>query len=79
MVQPSSTNGQKDAIVWGVVRLNGDILGVEVLSIEGEQAKVRALPKVIDGKKLQPQFPFEGKRSTTSISKKELFHVKIFQ
>jgi SWIM zinc finger len=78
-VQPSSTNEQKDAIVWGVVRLNGEILGVEVISIEGEQAKVRALPKVIDGKKLQPQFPFEGKHSTASIPKKELFHVKIFQ
>jgi hypothetical protein len=37
------------------------------------------LPKIIEGKKLQPQFPFEGKHTTATFPKQELFHVKVFQ
>ncbi len=69
----------KDSIIWAAIRLNGKILGVEVVSLGGETATIRALPQVIDGKKLQPQFPFDGKRATTTIPQKELFHVKVFQ
>ena len=68
-----------EQIVWGVIRMNGEYLGVEIVNLAGEQATVRALPKIIDGKKLQPQFPFDGKRNTTTLPKKDLFHVKVFQ
>ena len=78
-LQPSNPVTSKESIIWGVIRLNGELLGVEVLSIADEEATVRALPKIIDGKKLEPRFPFEGKHNTTSIPTKELFHVKIFQ
>jgi len=50
----------QDSIVWGVIRHNGNILGVEVLCIKGEDVTIRALPKVTKGNKLQPQFPFDG-------------------
>ena len=69
----------KEAIVWAAIRLNGQILGVEVVSLGGETATIRALPKIVEGKKLQPQFPFEGKRAVAVIPQKELFHVKVFQ
>ncbi len=77
--QSNIPSPDKDAIIWAAIRLNGKILGVEIVSLVGETATIRALPQVIDGKKLQPQFPFEGKRATTTIPQKELFHVKVFQ
>ena len=66
-------------VIWGLFKHNGDVLGVEILSLDGEMATVRALPKIIGGKKLQSQFPFEGKCCTTTIPKEELFHVKVFR
>jgi len=74
---PSTTT--TDAIIWGVLKHGGQWLGVEILAMEGDNATIRALPQIINGKKLQPQFPFEGKRCTTTIPKKHIFHVKIFQ
>jgi len=68
----------KDSIIWGVIKHGGQWLGVEVLALEDDNATIRALP-IIAGKKLQPQFPFEGKRCTITIPKRHLFHVKIFQ
>lgn len=73
---PSPSN---NGVIWGVIKHQGQLLGVEVLALDGDSATIRALPKIIDGKKLQPQFPFDGKRATTTIPKKQLFHVKIFQ
>jgi hypothetical protein len=71
---------KKDAIVWGTLRLNGQLLGVELLNmIEGDKVVVRALPKVIEGNKLRPQFPFSGQCCTTTVRKDELFNVKVFQ
>ena len=67
------------AIIWGVIRLDGQLLGVELLDIGEENVTIRALPKIIEGNKLQPQFPFPGKRSTTTVPKKEISHVKVFQ
>jgi hypothetical protein len=69
-----------ESIIWAVIKHNGDILGVEVLNIDDENVTVRALPAIKDGKKLQPQFPFEGGKSSLDIVPKEsLFHVKVFQ
>ena len=76
---PTSVPKPKDSVIWAAIWHQGKWLGVEVLAMEGEKATIRALPKIIEGRKLQPQFPFEGKHSTTTVSKKELFHVKIFQ
>lgn len=69
---------ENNAVIWGVVRLNGQFVGVEVVELQGNTATIRALPRIIDGKKLQPQFPFEDK-NTTTIPRQELFHVKVFQ
>jgi hypothetical protein len=72
---------QKDnVVIWGAIKHNGQWLGVEILALDDDKATIRALPKIVsDGRKLQPQFPFEGKRCTTTIPKKDIFHVKIFQ
>jgi hypothetical protein len=77
--QAPAEQAKKEAVIWGVIRLDGKFLGVEVLSIEDQSATVRALPTIIEGKKLQPQFPFECHRNATTIPRKELFHVKVFQ
>jgi hypothetical protein len=69
----------KEHVIWGVIKLNGGYLGVELLDIQDDTVTVRALPKVIDGKKLLPQFPFEGKHMTATLAKEDVFHVKVFQ
>lgn len=74
---PDKPHGE--SIIWAAIRHNGVTLGVEVLNLGDEMATVRALPVIKDDKKLQPQFPFEGKTSLTVVPKKELFHVRIFQ
>jgi hypothetical protein len=64
---------------YGVIfKFNGSNLGVEVLNIEGNQATVRALPVVIDGRKLEPQFPFEGRKVVITVPKRYLCHYKVF-
>jgi hypothetical protein len=75
----TSVPAQKDSVIWGAIKHEGQWLGVEILALEEDNATIRALPKIIEGKKLQPQFPFEGKRCTITIPKKQLFHVTIFQ
>ena len=70
---------KEDATVWGVIQLDGAFLGVEVLSITKDDVTVRALPKIVDGKKLQPQFPFASRLSITKVRKDEISHVKVFQ
>jgi len=67
------------AFIWGVIRHEGQLLGVELLDIGEDSVTVRALPKIVEGNKLQPQFPFPGKRSTATVPKKEISHVKVFQ
>ena len=69
-----------ETIIWAVIKHNGEILGVEVLNLDEEQATIRALPTIKDGKKLQPRFPFaDGKSSLDIVPKESLFHVKIFK
>ena len=75
----TSLEATHNAVIWGVIKHQGKWLGVEVLAMQDEKATIRALPKIIAGNKLQPQFPFEGKRCTTTIPKNHIFHVKIFQ
>ena len=77
----SETNNlvKNDSVIWGVIKHEGQWLGVEILTLDEDNATIRALPKIIEGKKLQPQFPFQGKRCTITLPKKHIFHVKIFQ
>ena len=78
-IPETSLETTNNAVIWGVIKHQGQWLGVEVLAMQDEKATIRALPKIIAGNKLQPQFPFEGKRCTITIPKKHIFHVKIFQ
>ena len=71
---------KEDPVIWAVVIQDGKLVGVEVMSFEGDLATVRALPIVKDRKKLQPYFPFnEGKSRMAILDKKSLTHVKIFR
>ena len=77
--QPSSSP-KENTVIWAVVVQDGKLIGVEVLNFEGDLATVRALPIIKDGKKLQPQFPFNERKSRTAVlDKKSLTHVKIFR
>ena len=78
-LQEARYDPQKEHVIWAIVRHNGSVHCVEVLYFDGNNASVRALPKIIDGKKLQPQFPFPGGSSTMTVSKTNLFYVKVFQ
>jgi hypothetical protein len=69
----------KESIIWGVIRHQEEWLGVEVLSTQDDQATVRALPRIVDGKKLQPRFPFEGNHSVTVVPWNTIAHIKVFQ
>jgi len=78
-VEAAAPTPQGESIIWAAIRHNGSVLGVEVMNLDGEMATVRALPVIKDDKKLQPQFPFEGKTSLAVVPKKDLFHVRVFQ
>ena len=78
-ITPLPPTPQGESIIWAAMRYNDVVLGVEVMNLDGEMATVRALPVIKDDKKLQPQFPFEGKTSLAIVPKKHLFHVRIFQ
>ena len=69
----------RESIIWGVIRHQDEWLGVEVLSTQDDRATVRALPKIVDGKKLQPRFPFEGNHSVTVVPWNTISHIKVFQ
>lgn len=68
-----------DTVIWGMISLEGAPLGVEVLAIQEDGVTVRALPKIVEGRKLQPQFPFTGRRCVAKVRKDKLSHVKIFR
>jgi len=69
----------KESIIWGVIRHQDEWLEVEVLSNQDGQATVRALPQIVDGKKLQSRFPFEGNHSVTIVPWNTISHIKVFQ
>ncbi len=68
----------REAIIYAVLSLDGQPLEVEILSIEGEVALVRALPRIQDGC-LIPQFPFPEKQSAAQVIAKSLSNVRIYR
>jgi hypothetical protein len=72
------TNGS-EAIIWACVHLDGKIIGVEVLGLEGDLVRIQALPAITDAGKLQPQFPFPSGNCTQLVQAGELFHVNVYR
>ena len=68
----------REAIIYASLVVDGQIIQVEVLDIEGEVALVRALPKLKDGN-LVPQFPFPDKKSFAKVIAKSLTEVRIYR
>ena len=67
-----------EAIVYATLRHDGQSLPVEVVSIQGEIALVRALPR-LEGEKLIPQFPFEGKASSAQVLSRSLTDITFYR
>lgn len=65
------------AIIYACLPLNGAELEVEVISLEGEAAFVRALPALKDGK-LIPQFPFAEHKSCAQVLARSLKEITIY-
>jgi hypothetical protein len=68
----------REAVIYAVLEVDGEMLQVELLSLEGEVALVRALPRLKDGQ-LIPQFPFPERKSCTQVIAKSLSEVKIYR
>jgi hypothetical protein len=67
----------RQAIVYASILDEGEDLPVEVVSIEGDGACVRALPKMKEDK-LVPQFPFEGRVACAKVLAQSLFNIRIY-
>jgi hypothetical protein len=67
------------AIIWACFRLDGKVIGVEVLGIENDLVWIQALPVVKDGGKLEPQFPFPDGSCNQQVKASELEHIHIYQ
>jgi hypothetical protein len=57
----------REAIIYARIPHGGDHLNVEIISLNGETATVRALPIIKDGTQIVPQFPFQDGQSSASI------------
>lgn len=57
----------REAIIYASIPHGGDHLNVEIISLNGETATVRALPLIKDGMQIVPQFPFQDGQSSVSI------------
>ena len=69
----------REAIVYATIKRKDEPLNVEVISIEGGAAVVRALPLIRNGNTLVPQFPFEGDRAITQVLAKSLMDIQIYR
>jgi hypothetical protein len=68
----------REAIIYATLQHDDQPVSVEVISLEGESAMVRALPVFKDGK-LIPQFPFEGRQSCAQVLAKSLTSLTIYR
>lgn len=68
----------KESIIYARLPLDGEMLPVEVINLEGEVALVRALPRIQD-EQLIPQFPFPEKQSAALVLAKSLTEVQIYR
>ncbi len=78
MVLEARSQLLRDAIIYAKLPLDGQMLLVEIIQIEGEMALIRALPQLKDGQ-LIPQFPFAEKQSAALVLAKSLVDVKIYR
>ena len=67
-----------ETIIYAKLPLDGQLLPVEIILIEGEMALIRALPQFKDGQ-LIPQFPFPEKQSAALVLAKSLIEVRIYR
>jgi hypothetical protein len=70
---------QGQAVIWGCISINGEKIGVELLSIENDMIWIQALPVVNKDGKLEPQFPFEDGRCNQQVKASELEHIHIYE
>ena len=69
----------REAIIYATIKHKDKPLIVEVISIDGGAAVVRALPRIRNGNSLVPQFPFEGDRAITQVLAKSLMDIRIYR
>ena len=69
----------REAIIYATIKHNDEPLNVEVISIDGGAAVVRALPRIRNGNTLVPQFPFEGDRAITQVLAKSMMDIQIYR
>ena len=69
----------REAIIYATIKHKDEPLNVEVISIEGGTAVVRALPLIRNGNTLIPQFPFEGDRAITQVLAKSMMDIQIYR
>ena len=70
----------REAIIYAMLPQNGDLMAVEVISIEGDTALVRALPRLDPEKGPVPQFPFaEGQSSAMVVLARSLRDIQIYR
>jgi hypothetical protein len=67
-----------EAVIYATLQQNGSAVYVEVISLEGESAVVRALPIFKDGKPV-PQFPFDDRKSCQQVLAKSLMDITIYR
>ena len=68
----------REAVIYGVLQVDGESVRVEIVALEGEVALVRALPTIKDGV-LIPQFPFSERKSSAQVLAQSLTEVKIYR
>ena len=69
----------REAIIYATIKHKDIPLDVEVISIEGDTAVVRALPLIQNGNTLVPQFPFVGDHAITQVLAKSLMDIQIYR
>ena len=79
MVLNARSETLREAIIYATMQHKGERLSIEVISMEGDSAVVRALPLIQNGETLVPQFPFEGNRAITEVLAKSLTNIQIYR
>jgi len=68
----------RDAIIYAKLSLNGQFIQVEIITLDGDMALVRALPRLHNGE-LVPQFPFNERQAAELVIAKSLTDVRIYR
>ena len=68
----------REAIIYATLHVDGEPVKVEIVTLEGDVALVRALPIIKDGV-LIPQFPFPERQSSAQVLAQSLKEVQIYR